>query len=276
MTQNKAGLANINIKIKDWDTFQSYKDRKPLWIRLHKALLDNFDYHMMSDKARAILPMLWLLASEDSNPRSGIIRYGYDRIAFRLRQKEADIEKVCKEIESYGFITINKGEYNSVTGSLQNGNTAVTTETETETDKEKRESKHACGEFKNVLLTKSEFDNLVQKFSREQVKTAIQVLDDYINSKGAKYRSHYTVLLRESSWVWERVKEINGTSDKPKPKDPSKEFERVLNEILLGYEKATDPDGYLATIWDKYKDIPKVNGVHVVSYAKKKIKEANQ
>ena len=55
------------LKVKDWSSFQSYKDRKPPWIRLHKSLLDNFEFQSMSANARALLPMFWLLASEDDD-----------------------------------------------------------------------------------------------------------------------------------------------------------------------------------------------------------------
>ena len=32
------------IEIVNWDKFQHYKDRRPVWIKLHLDLLDNDDY----------------------------------------------------------------------------------------------------------------------------------------------------------------------------------------------------------------------------------------
>ena len=61
-----------------------------------------------------------------------------------------------------------------------------------------------------------------------------------------------------------------------KPKSESKEFDRALNEILLGYEHADDKDRFWETTWDKYKDISKIKGVHVVSYAKSKCRTIEQ
>ena len=125
-------------KVKDWHTFQSYKDRSPPWIRLHKRLLDDFDYQRMSAEARALLPMLWLMASEDKDPVSGMLRFGYEVIAFRLRQPEKAIKSAMAEIVAAGFVEqINEAKsasYGFVTDSLRNCHSETETETETETD----------------------------------------------------------------------------------------------------------------------------------------------
>lgn len=124
---------------KDWETFQSYKDRSPPWIRLHKRLLDNYQFQKMSVEARALLPMLWLLVSEDSDPTSGRLRIGYEEIAFRLRQCEESVTKAIHEIIKAGFFeetehkekSVNTNSYESVTEPLRNCHS----ETETETEK---------------------------------------------------------------------------------------------------------------------------------------------
>jgi hypothetical protein len=131
------------LRAKDWGTFQSYKDRSPPWIRLHKRLLDNYQFQKMSVEARALLPMLWLLVSEDSDPTSGLLRIGYEEIAFRLRQREEDVKSAIHEIivagffedESGKFTHIKTDSYKSVTEPSRNCHS------ETETETEKRQSK---------------------------------------------------------------------------------------------------------------------------------------
>jgi hypothetical protein len=76
------------LKAKNWSSYQSYKDRNPPWIRLHKRLIDDINFQRMSADARATLPMLWLLISEDEEPVTGLLRIGYEEISFRLRQPE--------------------------------------------------------------------------------------------------------------------------------------------------------------------------------------------
>jgi len=72
-------------KINNWSSFQSYKDRVPPWIRLHRSMLDDFNFQKMSVESRAMLPMLWLLAAEHDDPKSGIVNKTNTEIAFRLR-----------------------------------------------------------------------------------------------------------------------------------------------------------------------------------------------
>lgn len=135
------------LRIARWPSFQSYKDRKPPWIRLHKSLLDNFEFQTMSMESKAILPMLWLLASEDEDPVSGCIRDSYEKIAFRLRVDKKTLVKVIGECRGLGFIEPeddeNINDNPEVTKPLRDRYESVTkfrksvtpeTETETETD----------------------------------------------------------------------------------------------------------------------------------------------
>lgn len=85
---------------KGWDTFQHYKDRKPAWIKLHRDLLDNYDFHCLPVASRALAPCLWLLASEYDD---GQIPSDYRLIAFRLRMSTEDVEKAIIPLISTGF-----------------------------------------------------------------------------------------------------------------------------------------------------------------------------
>jgi hypothetical protein len=101
-------------------------------------MLDNFEFHMMSVNSRAILPMLWLLASEDEDPTSGLIKDSYKKIAFRLRCSEKNITDAVKECETAGFLQVIEKQLRieSVHDSLRDSNQPVTPETETETEAE--------------------------------------------------------------------------------------------------------------------------------------------
>jgi hypothetical protein len=87
---------------KNWADFQHYKDRSPVWIKLHRALLDNYEFHCLPVASRALAPMLWLLASEYEG---GKITASVDAIAFRLRMPVAELVEALKPlIESEFFI----------------------------------------------------------------------------------------------------------------------------------------------------------------------------
>lgn len=85
---------------KGWAEFQHYKDRNPPWIRLHKKLLDNFEFHSLPVASKALAPMLWLLASESVD---GLIDMPVDKIAFRLRMDSEDVLDALKPLIENGF-----------------------------------------------------------------------------------------------------------------------------------------------------------------------------
>lgn len=143
------------IRVINWSSFQSYKDRKPPWIRLHKTLLDNYEFQSMSANSRALLPMIWLLASEHEDPTSGVIESDERKISFRLRLPEKDIKSGILEMIKNGFIEEIQLCNETVTDSLRNGVQSVTSETETEaytkeTEAEKdssEDSDHSPGKY---------------------------------------------------------------------------------------------------------------------------------
>lgn len=85
---------------KGWDSFQHYKDRKPAWIKLHRDLLDNYDFHCLPVASRALAPCLWLLASEYEG---GEIPADWGMIAFRLRLSPSDVEQAVSALIDKGF-----------------------------------------------------------------------------------------------------------------------------------------------------------------------------
>ncbi|MDC0206424.1 hypothetical protein OAL04_04225 [Nitrospinae bacterium] len=128
------------LTIANWESFQSYKDRRPPWIRLHKALLDNYEFQSMSANARALLPMIWLIASEDQDPKSGCVRGSYESVAFRLRSNTKDVKAGIDEIVKAGFVTVQNQltseAKQQITPNKQSGYETVTPETETEAETE--------------------------------------------------------------------------------------------------------------------------------------------
>lgn len=70
---------------------------------------------------------------------------------------------------------------------------------ELDTDKEKdilfpKQTKHKYGEYKNVLLTDTEYGKLKERFP--DVDARIKKLDEGIELKGYKYKSHYLAIIK--------------------------------------------------------------------------------
>lgn len=89
--------------IKNWSSYQSFKDRKPSWIRLHVDIIDNYEFQHLTESSQALLPQLWALASEDADPKSGKLPPA-DKISFRLRKDKKKIQACLDELESSSFI----------------------------------------------------------------------------------------------------------------------------------------------------------------------------
>ncbi len=63
-------------------------------------------------------------------------------------------------------------------------------------EKAEKAKKHKYGEF--VSMTRDEYAKLCEKYGEEDTKGMIEILDNYVGSKGRKYKSHYRTIL---SWV---------------------------------------------------------------------------
>ena len=70
--------------------------------------------------------------------------------------------------------------------------------------KPKRQSKHTHGEYKNVLLTDDELSKLTSEYGESMTGELIVFLDEYIEMKGYKAKSHYLAIKK---WVVDAVNE---------------------------------------------------------------------
>lgn len=88
--------------------------------------------------------------------------------------------------------------------------------------------KHKYGEYDNVLLTDGEFDRLRAEFPDYEAR--IQRLSEYIESKGAKYSSHYATIR-----AWARKDKQTNKTETPATYD-MEAFDNMifLNEVAEG------------------------------------------
>ena len=93
----------MKIQPNNWNEFQHYKDRNPTWIKLHKKLLDDFEFHRLPLASRALAPMLWLLASEHQD---GVIDADPELLSFRLRCTIKEVEAALSPLIGKGFFNV--------------------------------------------------------------------------------------------------------------------------------------------------------------------------
>jgi hypothetical protein len=87
------------MRIKNWDKFQHFKDRRPPWIKLHREILDQLDINMISDCAFRVLICLWLVASEDKDMNGNLPPV--EEIAFKIRMPVDKVSKALQELTHF-------------------------------------------------------------------------------------------------------------------------------------------------------------------------------
>ena len=53
------------LSVKGWREFQHYSNRSPPWIKLHRAILDDYEFAELADNQKAHLMLIWVLASQN-------------------------------------------------------------------------------------------------------------------------------------------------------------------------------------------------------------------
>jgi len=112
------------LTIKNWKQFQQYKDRDPKWIKLHRDILNDYEFDQLTEIQQNHLMKIWLLASKLDNkiPNDSI---------WIARQIGAKSKVDIKQLVTSGFIVV----YDSVQEC-----TKTYLETETETYKEETDT----------------------------------------------------------------------------------------------------------------------------------------
>lgn len=89
------------MKVRNWSAFQHYKHRNPIWIKLHRRLLDDATFAALPVASRALAPLVWLLASESEE--DGELPSIKD-MAWRVRMSVSDFLEAFQPLVDAGFV----------------------------------------------------------------------------------------------------------------------------------------------------------------------------
>jgi hypothetical protein len=110
-------------RVKAWNKFQHFKDRRPPWIKLYRDLLEDMDWHELDgDSAKALIG-IWLIASENDGNLPDM-----KRLAFRLRITEKACLSICMTLSHW----LEQVDDESISARYQDDRLETETETETE------------------------------------------------------------------------------------------------------------------------------------------------
>jgi len=122
----------MEIKIKNWNKFQHFKDRRPPWIKLYRDILDDPEWFSLDPLAAKVLVMLWVMASEDHGTLPDI-----KKISFRLRLDINMISTILIQLNHWvecDDINMISDRYQHDTPERERETYKPETETETETE----------------------------------------------------------------------------------------------------------------------------------------------
>jgi len=134
-------MSDGQFRIKDWEIFQHFKDRRPPWIKLYRDLLDDPEWHFLDAESAKILVMLWLLASEDKTGCGILPKVSV--LCFRLRTDEKTLKKTLNRLSHWLICD----DIATISERYRDG--PPETETETETEEEER---HNIPQIKNHII----------------------------------------------------------------------------------------------------------------------------
>jgi hypothetical protein len=82
------------IVIPNWDSFQHYKNRQPIWIKVYTELLENPDYRSLGGFHRGLLHDIWMLYALSrgelpASPSRLAVRLGFPTEADDRKRREA-------------------------------------------------------------------------------------------------------------------------------------------------------------------------------------------
>lgn len=87
------------MRVKNWQKFQHFKDRKPPWIKLYRDILDDIQWHKLDGDSCKALVMIWLIASEQDGELPAV-----EELAFRLRVSGPQAHQSINSLIEAGFI----------------------------------------------------------------------------------------------------------------------------------------------------------------------------
>ena len=87
------------MRIKNWEKFQHFKDRRPPWIKLYRDLLDDDEWFTLPHASARTLVLLWLIASEDETKQGTLP--SIKKLAFRCRITESSMKSIISDLSHW-------------------------------------------------------------------------------------------------------------------------------------------------------------------------------
>lgn len=151
---------------------------------------------------------------------------------------KAKVEKLTSNFNSQkGEKKSQKGKSKTQKGEEKSQKGVVATDTDTYTDT--KDIKKNYGEYKHVLLSEKDFEELRKKHSEQEINDAIYYFDAYIEDKKYKSKNHKCAMER---WVFDALSEKQRKNERASPtpikghfeNERSYDFDEIERTLLGG------------------------------------------
>jgi hypothetical protein len=197
-------------KIRNWHEFQHYKDRNPPWIKLHYEVMTSRDWVALDDASRVLAVASMLIASRHDGTVPDDPDY-VRRVAYLNSAPDFRPLVKCGFLVADGCAVQPQTPEQEAEGRDRDRDRGASDALAHDS----KPSKKPYGEFGGVKLSDEEHAKLTARHGAARLAKGIAILDDYMRSKGKRYKDHYAT-LKETSWVWKRVDEAGGKPTAPK------------------------------------------------------------
>jgi hypothetical protein len=122
------------LRVRNWEKFQHYKDRRPVWIKYHVELLDDYELTNLDYVTQLLYDRLLLLAARTDNNIPNDPSYIGRIVSIAPKYVSAGLEKLLIA----GFIVVAERK-RAASKSIARRSAAAIPETETDREKRKRD-----------------------------------------------------------------------------------------------------------------------------------------
>ena len=239
------------------------------WVKLYRSILDS---SIFSDSLR-LKAWIYILLKVNHKSEKTIINGNYvlvergqtitsiSKLSVDWKCDRRTVKKILEQFQNEHMITykVCNKQYTTITvekyGVYQDERTTECTTERTQTRMNKNEKnekndkkkeydasgeapahdlKHKYGSYQHVLLKDAELAKLNAEFGESETQAAITYLDEYIEMKGYKAKSHYLAMRK---WVFTALNEKRQRDQKAAPKGPGfkqndYDFEELERRLL--------------------------------------------
>lgn len=197
------------VYVKNWEEFQHYKDRNPPWIKLHRSLLDDYEFCSLPDHAKGQLMLIWVFASQNGGKIPEDAKFIERKLGL---SGKCDLDLLIRS----GFLIPEQGASDMLATCKQGDSAVIALARSRETEKRTKATETECAregfsEFWSAYPRKTarpEAEKAWNKLSpdeglRGQIMSAVAVQSksDQWRKDDGKFIPHPSTWLNQKRWL---------------------------------------------------------------------------